>query len=530
MNTEFFSSIVDQRLLSVSTIYLARVLTHESGADKCTLQPLSLTKAVGGTAKKQAILPDVPISQSVLGALGTGRTLEGVVAIVASCERDISQTRKNTYALPAKRHHSKSDSVVIGCLTENKNTGEGSSHSHENLYVLDGITEADVTKWNEAFEKSHVHENKDVIDGITLDTFGVESVAELPEIDIVPRLDTLEFHHPLKFDMKHYTNKEAGGLPGGGYRLLPGIVLDQSWKTSAGELPSELYKSIAYNSAISLGVGCAAEAENSIAVGLRTIAKGTNQLAIGTVNKADDKNEFVFIIGNGKLVWSGDQITRKESNALTVTWDGVLWTPNDITTGDGISLVAIAAEVAAAQTAIEANAAAIDSTNAAVQSTLGTSKKNLMKVTAASQTKNGLTFTVGDDGSVTVSGTATAETYIAVRSMSLTANTGYILSGCPAQQTESWMYRIYAMNTTSWAIAGGDYGKGFTFNTGNYTGWTFRIHFKSGATVDNLVFRPMLRLAAITDNTFEPYTDDLQTQINTLLARIEGLEAQLAST
>lgn len=115
MNLSYFDTLVNQKLLSVSTVFLARVISHD-GSAFCNIQPLSFIKAVGGSPKKQAVLPNVPISQTVLRTLYENETLQGKVAIVAACERDISQTRKNVFALPSIRHHSKSDSIVIGYL------------------------------------------------------------------------------------------------------------------------------------------------------------------------------------------------------------------------------------------------------------------------------------------------------------------------------------------------------------------------------------------------------------------------------
>ena len=40
-------------------------------------------------------------------------------------------------------------------------------HEHANKNVLDGITEQNITDWNDAVSKEHEHENKDVLDGIT---------------------------------------------------------------------------------------------------------------------------------------------------------------------------------------------------------------------------------------------------------------------------------------------------------------------------------------------------------------------------
>ena len=41
------------------------------------------------------------------------------------------------------------------------------SHVHSNKAVLDGITAALISGWDDAASKAHVHENKDVLDGIT---------------------------------------------------------------------------------------------------------------------------------------------------------------------------------------------------------------------------------------------------------------------------------------------------------------------------------------------------------------------------
>lgn len=165
--------------------------------------------------------------------------------------------------------------------------------------------------------------------------------------------------------------------------------------------------------------------------------------------------------------------------------------------------------------------------NALLLTAMGLTKgsKNLLKNTASSTTKNGLTFTVNDDGSVTVNGTATADTEITVRNMTLLANTDYILSGCPENDTDDWQYRIYAINTSTWAIVGADYGygSGYALRTGNNTGWSFRIQIKSGCTADDLVFYPMLRYAVITSSEFEAYTPGLQEQIYALKAAVISL-------
>lgn len=44
---------------------------------------------------------------------------------------------------------------------------EASMHTHENKAVIDGITSAKVTAWDNAASQAHTHDNKAVLDGIT---------------------------------------------------------------------------------------------------------------------------------------------------------------------------------------------------------------------------------------------------------------------------------------------------------------------------------------------------------------------------
>ena len=58
--------------------------------------------------------------------------------------------------------------------------------------------------------------------------------------------------------------------------------------------------------------------------------------------------------------------------------------------------------------------------------------KNLLKNIATSQTINGITFTVNDDGTVLVNGTATAMAQINLVGTRQQLSKGkYIVSGCP---------------------------------------------------------------------------------------------------
>lgn len=115
MNLKYFENLVEQKLLGLHTCYLAKVLSVNGSY--ANIQPLSLIKSVGGSAKRQTVISNVPISQTVLFCADqNGDELRDRVAIVICAERDISQTRKGVFALPSLRRHSLSDSVIIGVI------------------------------------------------------------------------------------------------------------------------------------------------------------------------------------------------------------------------------------------------------------------------------------------------------------------------------------------------------------------------------------------------------------------------------
>ena len=133
-----------------------------------------------------------------------------------------------------------------------------------------------------------------------------------------------------------------------------------------------------------------------------------------------------------------------------------------------------------------------------VKAFLSQTSKNLLEVTATSQTKNGLTFTVSSEGVITVTGTATANTFLKVGSLNLTRGVQYMLSGCPTGGGHA-KFRLYWQNTSYY-----DNGEGVLYTpTADETG-TVNLAVYQGNTV-NLTFYPIVQLASITDMTWEPY-------------------------
>lgn len=129
--------------------------------------------------------------------------------------------------------------------------------------------------------------------------------------------------------------------------------------------------------------------------------------------------------------------------------------------------------------------------------------KNLLKNTATSQTINGVTFTVNEDGTVVANGTASANAFLEVGRYVLQEE-NYILNGCPSGgSADKYRIMVNTLNdATVWEV---DYGSGVTFSSTKGTEVQCRLLVSAGTTVSNLVFKPMIRRASIADPTYVPY-------------------------
>lgn len=136
--------------------------------------------------------------------------------------------------------------------------------------------------------------------------------------------------------------------------------------------------------------------------------------------------------------------------------------------------------------------------------------KNLLPITAESQTINGVTFTVNKDDagnvvSVTVNGTASGiTTFDLYNTSAVSFDFDTILSGCPSGgSVDTYILREW----NGPATVGNDFGSGVTISANtNFTRVDIRL--ASGYTANNLVFKPMIRLATVADATFEPYSNE----------------------
>lgn len=150
---------------------------------------------------------------------------------------------------------------------------------------------------------------------------------------------------------------------------------------------------------------------------------------------------------------------------------------------------------------------------------LGAKNLNSTPYSNESRTSYGITWTVNADGTVTANGTATANSTFLCHSRSnltnalILPNGSYIISGCPSGGG-STKYYFSAGRTSGGAYSGfgNDYGDGrtITLNGDDYSDTEVRVHLAliiaNGYTANNLVFKPMIRLAGDNDNTWQPYS------------------------
>lgn len=134
-------------------------------------------------------------------------------------------------------------------------------------------------------------------------------------------------------------------------------------------------------------------------------------------------------------------------------------------------------------------------------------RKNLLRNTATSQTINGVTFTVNEDGSVTCDGTASNTTELRLISSVFSLPIGtYELNGAPTGGGWANNFKLDLRVSPNTYYA--DIGNGAQFNILQAeTIENCRIVIYSGYTCDNLTFYPMIRLATIEDDTYEPYIE-----------------------
>lgn len=138
-------------------------------------------------------------------------------------------------------------------------------------------------------------------------------------------------------------------------------------------------------------------------------------------------------------------------------------------------------------------------------------RRNLFTYPFSETTKtfNGITYTDNGDGTITVDGTATAQSFFVISRNKYPVGT-YALSGCPAGGRSG----TYHITANGFADIQKDIGEGGLIKVEDDSPQTnFVIVVQSGATVDHLVFKPQLEKGeTVTEYApivpFSPYNTD----------------------
>lgn len=118
---KFIENIIEKEMLDLHTAFLARVLNIAGNQAK--IQPLGLTKEVGGKAKSYAPVASVPITKQAQykvavedGEITASPLTNGDIVICVCCDRDITEAKCGKNVLPPAGHHNMSDCVIVGVL------------------------------------------------------------------------------------------------------------------------------------------------------------------------------------------------------------------------------------------------------------------------------------------------------------------------------------------------------------------------------------------------------------------------------
>jgi hypothetical protein len=130
--------------------------------------------------------------------------------------------------------------------------------------------------------------------------------------------------------------------------------------------------------------------------------------------------------------------------------------------------------------------------------------KNLLMITASTSTVNGITFTVNSDGTITANGTASGYASFTIGTFRATENISYVCNGCPTNPSKAFYIELMPPQ------GGADVPSYVAFDEYRWTeqfGWDYEVSIciKSGQTVSNLVFKPMIWDARIASDTFVPF-------------------------
>ena len=320
------------------------------------------------------------------------------------------------------------------------------------------------------------------------------SVAKSLSVDLEPVQDLHGFDHPW--------------VGGSGKNLLPMTVDDIKTRNTSGTWSGNAYTKNGITFALITDDG-----GNITGISVNGTASGGNS-TITLFSNASALSDGTYILTGGVssdiglFVYNNGNYHTSTGGAVqfTVSSPSSLYAAISVNNGTAVTnqvmypMIRLATETDASFAPYSNICPIYPHTQAEVQRT----GKNLLQVTASSSTVLGVTFTVNADGSVNANGTVTGEGNInfLLGYVRLDQQANLVLNGAPSGSSLS-SYYLAALNEGLTQQIGADTGSGA--NIGLQQAIAVRIRMLNGATADNVLFKPMIRLASETDATFEPY-------------------------
>lgn len=133
-------------------------------------------------------------------------------------------------------------------------------------------------------------------------------------------------------------------------------------------------------------------------------------------------------------------------------------------------------------------------------------QKNVLPITKSTTTVNGITFTVNADGTIKANGTASGNyaTFTFMTASTFGNYDGYLFTGCPPNPDPDNLdyYMAIEQSGSPYTVFARDNGNGGVLNGAGSTKCNVFIRIMGGKTVNNVVFKPMLRDPRIASDTF----------------------------
>ena len=338
----------------------------------------------------------------------------------------------------------------------------------------------------------------------------------------------------LKVSMSPIQDLHGQSAPypaGGGKNKLPLTVANLkllntsgTWSGNAYTLNDVVFTVLTDNGGNVIGINAngTANATTLFNLGSLTLESEINAVINGCPQNGSDTTYSIQVLKNNTVqytdrgegtgtvtmtsgVWETRIVVRNGYNAHNIKFYPMirLSTVTDATFAPYSNICPISGRTEASIKRIGKNELPFDINAMKLLNTAGTWNGNVY-------TYSGIAYTVNDDGTVNTNGTASGGTST-LRYCTFNLGGNYKVTGLP---------RVGGQSTIRIILTNSDFSQGIftlylpddnnvTLNSGTIYG--YQITISNGVTVNNDIWKPMIRLSSVADSTYEPYQEETHT-------------------